>query len=298
IRRSRGVGRVDAVLVGYLGHLDVHLARWLFRGTPVVLDHMVFLADTAHDRGLGAGWKRQLLSFIDRRAVAAADLVLLDTHEHAELMAKPWRDRAVVVPVGAPNSWFQAPAVDRDPTGRVVFFGLYTPLQGAPLIGDAIRLLAGERISFTMLGHGQDLAETRRRAGDHGQVEWIEWVEPGELPALVAQHDVCLGIFGTGPKARRVVPNKVYQGLAAGCAIVTSDTPPQRRVLGGVGVLVPPGDAIALADAISSLIAHPEELRHRQRLSFELADREYRPHAVVQPVLDRLGLRATDTTDP
>ena len=48
----------------------------------------------------------------------------------------------------------------------------------------------------------------------------------------MADHDVCLGIFGTGAKAPRVVPNKVFQGAAAGCAIVTSDTAPQRRVLG------------------------------------------------------------------
>ena len=53
-----------------------------------------------------------------------------------------------------------------------------------------------------------------------------------EGPALVAGHDVCLGIFGTGVKAQLVVPNKVYQGAAAGCAVVTSDTAPQRRALG------------------------------------------------------------------
>ena len=63
-----------------------------------------------------------------------------------------------------------------------------------------------------------------------------------ELPALVAGHDVCLGIFGSAAKAARVVPNKVFQGAAAGCALVTSDTPPQRRVLDGAAVLVPPGD--------------------------------------------------------
>ena len=70
------------------------------------------------------------------------------------------------------------------------------------------------------------------------------------LPALVAGHDVCLGIFGTGDKALRVVPNKVFQGAAAGCAIVTSDTAPQRRALGDAAVLVPPGDPEALAAAL------------------------------------------------
>ena len=46
----------DAVLVGYLGHFDVRLARRLFRGTPIVLDHLVSAAGTARDRGLaGSG---------------------------------------------------------------------------------------------------------------------------------------------------------------------------------------------------------------------------------------------------
>src|SRR4051795_6529144 len=46
VRRARGAaaaGAPDAVLVGYLGHFDVHLARLLFPrrgGTPIVLDHL------------------------------------------------------------------------------------------------------------------------------------------------------------------------------------------------------------------------------------------------------------------
>ena len=52
-----------------------------------------------------------------------------------------------------------------------------------------------------------------------------------------------------------MVPNKVFQGAAAGCAVVTSDTAPQRRVLGDAAVLVPPGDPAALAEALRSLAA-------------------------------------------
>ena len=41
----------DAVVVGYLGHFDVLLARRLFPHVPVVLDHLVGASDTASDRG-------------------------------------------------------------------------------------------------------------------------------------------------------------------------------------------------------------------------------------------------------
>ena len=79
---------------------------------------------------------------------------------------------------------------------------------------------------------GQDRAEAQRLAAGNPRVEWLDWVPAARLPELVARHDVCLGILGTGAKARRVVPNKVYQGAAAGCAVITSDTPPQRSALG------------------------------------------------------------------
>jgi glycosyltransferase involved in cell wall biosynthesis len=56
-----------------------------------------------------------------------------------------------------------------------------------------------------------------------------------------------------------VVPNKVYQAAAAGCALVTRDGPALREVLEpDVHCLVcPPADAGALAAAIDRLLDDP-----------------------------------------
>ncbi|HJQ43473.1 MAG TPA: hypothetical protein VJ831_10345, partial [Jatrophihabitantaceae bacterium] len=216
---ARRSGAVDVVLVGYLGQFDVLLARLLFPRTTIVLDQMIFAADTARDRGITGGLKLALLDRLDRLAVRTADLVLLDTDEHLELMPAKRADRAVVVLVGAPDAWFarDEPSTSDDRPMRVVFFGLYTPLQGATTIGAALARLADRAdITVTMIGRGQDLEATRRAAAANPHVTWLDWVDSDELPALVAGHDVCLGIFGTTPKASRVVPNKVYQGAAAG----------------------------------------------------------------------------------
>jgi hypothetical protein len=56
-RRAIRAGRPDAVLVGYLGHFDVVLARMLFPRSRIVLDQMIFAADTAMDRGVTSGVK-------------------------------------------------------------------------------------------------------------------------------------------------------------------------------------------------------------------------------------------------
>jgi len=231
-RMARNEPKPDVVLVGYMGHFDVHLARLLFRRTPIVLDHLIGASDTARDRRLDGGFRADLMQLIDSAALRAADVVVVDTDEHLAALPVRHRDRAVVVPVGAPSAWFAEPSTSDTEPLRVVFFGLYTPLQGAPVIGAALARLAGEPIAVTMVGHGQDEAATRTAAAANPAVTWLDWVPSRELPVLVAGHDVCLGIFGTGPKALRVVPNKVFQGAAAGCAVVTSDTAPQRRALG------------------------------------------------------------------
>jgi glycosyltransferase involved in cell wall biosynthesis len=298
LARSAGrMRRPDVVLVGYLGHFDVHLARLLFRGVPIVLDHLVSASGTGRDRRLDGGPRRALLRMIDAAALAAAAVVLVDTEEHRAALPERYRSRAVVVPVGAPAGWFAAAArAGLEPGGqadghgplRVVFYGLYTLLQGTPVIAAALSLITGAPIEVTMIGGGQDAAAARAAAAANAAVRWVDWVPAAQLPALVAAHDVCLGIFGTGDKALCVVPNKVFQGAAAGCAIITSDTAPQRRALGPAAVLVPPGDPRALADALLRLAADRAGLASLRGQAARRAAERFAAGQIVAPLLHRL----------
>ena len=288
IARSRRCRGVDLLVVGYMGHFDVHLARLLFPRTPVALDHLVSARDTALDRRVSSRWLVRLLGWLDWAAVNAAHLPCVDTAEHRDRVAVRARERSVVVPVGAPSEWFYPPMRLASERLRVVFFGSFTPLQGAPVIGEALRLLAGDdRFAFTIVGRGQDYEETRAAAGS-ADVEWIDWVEPELLPYLVACHDVCLGIFATSPKALRVVPNKVFQGAAAGAAIITSDTEPQRQELGEAAAYVPAGDASALADELRRLAGDRERLWELRVAAYGRADERFHPAAVIEPLNARL----------
>jgi glycosyltransferase involved in cell wall biosynthesis len=102
---------------------------------------------------------------------------------------------------------------------------------------------------------------------------------------------VCLGIFGTSEKARRVVPNKIFQAMAVGRPIVTADTPAIRELLvhEREGLLVPAGDPDALAAALVRL-AGDEALRRRmgeaaRQRFLEVAT----PAAVARRFLDALA---------
>jgi glycosyltransferase involved in cell wall biosynthesis len=290
-RKARGLPDPDVVLVPYLAHFDVHLARRLWPRTPIVLDQYLFLADTAIDRGIRSRTVLGVLDQLDRAAVRAADLVVVDTEGHRRLLSEPARADAVVVQVGASREWFHEPEPRDTGLVRVVFFGIFTPLQGAPVIGEALRLLDPDPalVRFTILGRGQELDLTRRLAGSLPAVEWLDWVEYVSLPGLVADHDICLGIFGANPKGLRVTPNKVFQGAAAGCAIVTSDSEAQRASLKEAAVFVPPGDPRALAAALRELVSDRARVWALRQAAYRRAVEAFAPAAVVRPLDERLA---------
>jgi glycosyltransferase involved in cell wall biosynthesis len=79
--------------------------------------------------------------------------------------------------------------------------------------------------------------------------------------------DICLGIFGDGPKAQRVLPYKIYYYLALGMPVVTAKTDTANRILAECQsleikrplLLVPAGDPQSLANAITRLKDNPDE---------------------------------------
>ena len=159
----------------------------------------------------------------------------------------------------------------------MIFFGSFTPLQGAPVIAEAAALLRDSNVQFTLVGHGQDWEMARAAAAGAPNIEWVDWIIPDKLPVVVARHDVSLGIFGTGAKAMRVVPTKVFQGAAAGTAIVTSDTPAQREALGEAAAFVPPGDPEALARTLLALANDRPRVERLREAAFAMPMRASGP---------------------
>ncbi|NUU25381.1 MAG: glycosyltransferase family 4 protein [Streptomycetaceae bacterium] len=295
--RARRLPRPDVVLCGYQGRVDIQVARRLFPHVPLVLDHLESVDDAADRTGRPPRAGLRMAMRVEASALRTADLILVDTEEHRRMLPAADRERAVVVPIGAAPHWFDAGRdvrPDMPPTAehplRIVAFGFYSPVQGTPVIGAALRQLDGYPLAVTLVGRGLQLQRTRDLVGQDPRVRWHAWVPGSELPRLVARHDVCLGVFGTGAKALRLVPNKVFQGAAAGCAVVTSDTAPQHRTLGGAARFVPAGNPDALADTLRRLASHPAEVARLRGAAVDLARERFTPQAVVEPLVERLEL--------
>jgi glycosyltransferase involved in cell wall biosynthesis len=246
---------LDAVIVGYPGHLDLAAAKRAARGKPVVFNPLVSLEDTLVD-DRGRFRRRSLparaLAAIDRRALRAADLVVADTEANADDLARrahiPHRKVAVCF-VGAEERVFQPGWKRREPF-VVLFVGKLIPLHGLETVLEAAR--RAPEIRFRIVGSGQQEAALASRPAN---VDWVQWVEYEHLPGELHVAGCALGIFGTSAKAGRVIPNKVFQALACGTPVVTADTRAARELLadGVSALLVPTADPEALAAAIRRL---------------------------------------------
>jgi glycosyltransferase involved in cell wall biosynthesis len=242
--------RYDAVVVGYPGHADLPAARRAARGAPVVLDALVSLWDTlVADRGRfrPGSLAARALRVLDRRVLRAADLVVADTEANADFLAALGgipRERVAVCLVGAEERLFRPGWEPRDPP---LFVGTLIPLHGLPTILEAAR--RAPELALTVAGGGQLEPVLAARPAN---VAWERWIPYERLPGRLRAAACALGLFGTSGKARRVIPNKAFQALACGTPLVTADTPGARELLvhGESALLVPPGDAAALADAL------------------------------------------------
>lgn len=285
----------DVVLVGYFGHLDVFLARLLAGRDKVVLDLMLSVYDTiVYDRQTvpDNGIQARLARRLDRLAARQCRRALVDTAEHRAYFVDRLQipeEKLAAIPVGADADHFAraAPAAPGERL-QVLFFGTFVPLQGTPTVAEAMRLVGDAPIDFTIVGRGQDKALFDARSQDRPGSRVLDWVDYSQLPALIAEHDVVLGIFGTTGKAGRVIPNKVYQSAAVGRAIVTGDTPAARDALGDDVVLTPPGDAAALAQALVELAGDPGRVRDLGTAVAARFDRRFAPRAIGAELVELL----------
>lgn len=260
----------NLVIVAFPGHTVVWLARLLF-GRPIVFDAFVSLYDSnVFDRKkYAAGSLRGRLDWLrDYMSTRFADIVLLDTTAHIDYFIRTFklpREKFLRVPVGSDERIFHPQNIA--PAGEFIahFHGTFIPLHGISYIIKAAQILANEPLRFRIIGSGQESERVHKEViqFELSNVEFITRVSFLELPALISSAQVCLGIFGETPKACRVVPNKVFEYMAIGKPIITADSPAIRELFVPNSpplVLVPPANAIALADALRGLIHDPARL--------------------------------------
>lgn len=232
----------DFIVVGYIGQLDMLATRILAGKKRIIFNPMISLYDTlVNDRKMIKNVVlKKILHWIDKKSCNLADLVVLDTDEHADYFRKEFGLKNVsVLAVGA-ESIFDPKKVkikmkDKRKGGqfKVLYYGKYTPLHGTRYVVEAAKILEYDKeIGFEIIGTGQTYKEDMKFAKKLGMknIKFTDWVEYRRLPEKIAEADICLGgHFGKSEKAVRVVPNKVFQIIAMGKPVVVNNGPAMKH---------------------------------------------------------------------
>lgn len=274
--KLRSIPSFDVLIVGFNGHLDVFLAKGVaaIRNCPLVMNPMLSIYDTlVIDKQYikQSSVKGKLVLLLERLIVSLPDAIFLDASEHFEFFNSvlhcPRRKYRQVFFGADDRLFFPLPKRIQDGTFNVLFYGKFQPLQGVPYIVRAAKLLENDNaIRFRIIGNGPDTPLVKKLVSElePRNVEFIEWVEFGELQRYIAEADVCLGIFGTTDKVRRCIANKVIQALAMAKPTITGDCTATRELLanGEHAILCEPGSPEAIARSIL-LLKNDAELRER-----------------------------------
>jgi colanic acid/amylovoran biosynthesis glycosyltransferase len=183
--------------------------------------------------------------------------------------------KVVVIHCGVDTDLFRprdATAPERPLT--VVSVGTLHEVKGQTYLVDACRVLAKEGIDVvcTLVGDGPDRAVLERRiadAGLEGRVTITGARTRADVAELVLSADVLVApSVPTRRGKREGIPVALMEAMSGGVAVVASDISGIPELVGNevTGLLVPPGDARALADALRRLHDDPP-LRRRLGLA-------------------------------
>jgi len=172
-----------------------------------------------------------------------------------------------IIPNGVPVEKY-APAIGAPKvSGRILFVGRAERRKGLGVLLQAFTLLRARMPHATLVVAGasrRQLLETDRNGSglpvDISGVDALGWVADEEKVAQLGEAEIVCAPSLAAESFGIVLA----EAMAAGVPVVASDLPGYRAVLrdGQAGRLTPPGDPVALADALYDLL-HDEEERWR-----------------------------------
>lgn len=173
---------------------------------------------------------------------------------------------------------------------RAVMAANFIEIKGHVYLLEAVRLLRGRgvRILLELVGEGPLRASIANKVRDYGlkdDVKFLGSVPHGHLMAGLKGGTWDLMVLPSieDPKgAREGIPVSLMEAMSCGVPVISTTTGGIPELLDGhAGVLVPPKDPVALADAIERLIEDPVLRRQLAEAGRQRVQKQFNLEAVV-----------------
>lgn len=222
-------------------------------------------------------WLRWVVARWERRLARRAAALVTVNHSIADVLREQLGVSRIVVVHNTPARW-TPPAEPEDlirqaagvPPGApvVLCHGGFQARRGLEETALAMLEPGLEGAHLVFMGYRVHVIEAI--LGDPrlaGRVHLIPAVEPSAVVRWVATADVdVMAILAADRNSLLSTPNKLFESLAGGVPVVSSDFPERRQIIlqhpaGPLGALCDPADPRSIAAAIRSIVDQPPEQR-------------------------------------
>jgi glycosyltransferase involved in cell wall biosynthesis len=189
---------------------------------------------------------------------------------------------------------------------RIVSIGRLVAFKGFEYLIDACAELARRGLEFTceIIGDGPlrgDLEARIRKLNLSDRVHLLGSLsQAAVLETLIASDIFALASVTDSQGASDVFPTVIIEAMAAGRPVVSSRLAgiPESVVHGETGLLVPPEDTMALAEALTRLIQDAKLRLHYGRAGRERIEQHFRIEQTVAPLIELLQKTPSATPKP
>jgi glycosyltransferase involved in cell wall biosynthesis len=272
------VGRrvqAERILVRDLPLAPTAIAAGRLLGVPVVLDMAENYPAMIHDLWTTGSTRFGDVIVRNPKAVEAVERWTMARVDHTLVVVEESRDRLVrdlgvnaerITVVGNTPSLDRLDASPERPADpgatarplQLVYLGLLEQARGVGTAIDAVATCRdrGVPVAFTVIGDGRargDFEAQRRRLGlDEGQVRLLGFLPYAEALRNVAMADAGIIPHLANDSWNTTVPNKLFDYMAAGLCVITSDARPAKRIVEEerAGFAFTSGDAASLAGVL------------------------------------------------
>lgn len=289
-----GEAGIDIVQVRVLGAWDPFAVRAVRaaiarHGAQVVHAHLARATHVAGKalRGSGVPLVTKTHNYVDLAYYTGVDAFITTTQDQARYLREHGVDaaRIDVIPnfSAVPAVGAAAPARAPDAPLRLLAYGRFVPKKGFDRLLHALSAVVGAGIDAELVlgGDGPERARLQALAVDLGlapRVHMVGWI--GDVAAALAAADAFVL-----PSLDEPFGIAVLEAMARGVPVIATGTRGPLEILdASCAVLVPIGDAAALAAALRALAADPAAA---QALAAAALAR-YREHYSVEVVVPRI----------
>jgi glycogen(starch) synthase len=252
--------------------LDTLLAGWLAKrrtGCPLVYDFHELYTEQ-FQRGEKSFLWRAWYATLERILVKQADVKLTVCDSLGDWVAHRYGVSQATTVMNVPNTAPLQAIRMGEPGKRIVLFhGGYMPDRGLEGLISAARYVRGGAI--VLRGYGPLETKLRTLVKTNGLEKYVSFAPPVPMAELVnAAATADIGVIPYLPVCLNnqfCLPNKIFEYLMAGLAVVGGDLPELRRIIltHHVGRVYDPYDAMDLARVLNELLADPAELEKVRR---------------------------------